>query len=197
MERSLPLADSVKFRSQDMDESRDFVGEVFCSHKISLDGSIADFSARLHEAPFSRSSLAYTTYGAAVSIQTSCLDSNFLVQVPWSGEIEVSSGEHSGVFKPGLASVISPSNAMDMRWSKGSGFYTVKLCREAVEARLSSLLERELRQPLIFDPVLDFSSPEGGKGGAMQSRLCASKYSSHCRHIYESRWSRNWKTPCA
>ncbi len=161
MIRSLPLASPVRFRSGDLGESRDYVGEVFCSHTISLDGSAADFAARLYEVPFSRSSLAYTTYGAAVSIETSALDSNFLVQVPWTGNIEVSSGGHSGVFKPGVASVISPVNAMRMRWSKGSGFYTVKLCREAVETRLSTLLGLELRKPLIFDPVLDFSSPEG------------------------------------
>jgi AraC-like DNA-binding protein len=161
MENALPLASSVKFRSHDLRESRDYVGEVFCSHKITLEGSAGDLSTRLHEASFGRSSLAYTQYGAAVSIETGNLSDIFLVQVPWSGEIEVTSGNHSGVFHPGTASVVSPSHSMRMRWSKDSGFYTVKLCRDAVETRLGKLLGTALGKPLVFDPVLDFSSPEG------------------------------------
>lgn len=161
MQRTQPLQGHLKFRSTDLDESRDAVGKIFCDHKIEVTGAANELVTELYEAEFCRSSLAHTSYGTAVSINTGRVNSYYLVQVPWEGSIEVTNGKHCGSFKPGVASIISPAVPMQMRWSSGASFYTVKLSKHTMESRLASLLGEDLQSPLIFDPVLDFSSPQG------------------------------------
>ncbi|MFK8050533.1 MAG: AraC family transcriptional regulator [Halioglobus sp.] len=159
--RPQPLEGHLKFSSSDLDESRDTVGKIFCSHKIEVTGAANQLLTQLHEAEFCRSSLAHTSYGAAVNINTGRLNSYYLVQVPWEGSIEVTNGKHSDTFKPGVASIISSAVPMQMRWSPGASFYTVKLSKHALESKLATLLDEEVQSPLVFEPVLDLSSPHG------------------------------------
>lgn len=161
MQRSLPLSDCLKFRSHDLDESRESVAKTYCPHKITVHGSTRELSTELHEAPFSRSSLSYISYGASVTIDAGNVEDFYLVQVPWSGEIEVNTGHHKGIFLPGTASIVSPTNPLRMRWSQNSSHFTVKLSRPIMEARLSALLGNALHAPLVFAPVVELNSAAG------------------------------------
>ena len=105
--------------------------------------------------------MVYISYGTAVSITTEKLETCFLVQVPWQGTAEVIVNNITTVIRPGLASVISPQQSMYMHWSEDCSFFTVRLDRGKVERTLANLLGHELQAPLVFDPMFDFSTPEG------------------------------------
>ncbi len=161
MERSQLLQGHLKFRSTDLDESRDLVGKIFSPHKSEITGTANDLATEVYEADFCRSSLSHTRYGTAVNINAGQLNSYYLIQVPWEGSIEITNGKHCAAYKPGLGSIISPTVPMQMRWAPGASTYTVKLSKHALESRLSIMLGEDLHAPLVFEPVLDFSSPQG------------------------------------
>jgi AraC-like DNA-binding protein len=161
MERPQLLRGHLKFRSTDLDESRYLVGKIFSPHKIEITDTAIKLVTEVYAADFSRSSLLHTRYGAGVNINAGQLNSYYLIQALWEGSIEVTNGNHCGGFKPGLGSIVSPTVPMQMRWSPGASTYTVKLSKHALESRLSDMLGEELHSPLVFDPVLDFNSPQG------------------------------------
>lgn len=161
MSQPIPLANFSSFQTRDLDESRHSLTQVFCPHHLILKGPGREFSTRLHEAAFGHSALVYISYGTAVNIDTDNLGHCYLVQVPVDGAAQISVGAHRQLFQDSLACVVSPSQSMNMRWSKGCGFYTVRLDRRTVEQKLTQLLGRPLQGSLVFEPVFDLSSPAG------------------------------------
>ncbi len=156
-----PLASFSTFRSGDFDETCRSVAEVFCSHQLQVKGGARKLATQMHEARFADSALVHISYGTAVRVDTDCLGHCFLIQAPWSGSAEVASGSHRGVFPPGVASVISPTQPMRMRWSHDCSFYTVRLNRSRLERQLAQLLGEQLRAPLLFDPVFRLDTAAG------------------------------------
>jgi AraC-like DNA-binding protein len=59
-----------------------------------------------------------------------------------------------------LASFPSPTEPLSMRWAEDSPQLIVKLDRRALSAKLESLLQAPLRQPLVFDLGVDMVRPE-------------------------------------
>lgn len=161
MNSILPLTQFSKFSSQNVDETRENVAAIFCPHQFSLINGARTFSTQVNEAVFGKSALVYISYGTAVTIETEQLDDCFLVQVPWQGTAEVLIENTKTIIKPGIASVVSPGQAMRMRWSSDCSFFTVRLDKQKVEYTLANLLGYELQAPLIFDSMFDLSTPEG------------------------------------
>lgn len=161
MSQSSPLKNFPRFRSRDLDESRHSLSQVFCPHALILRGSSQKFSTHLQEAPFGHSSLVYISYGAEVSIDTDSLGHCYLIQTPVRGSAEIAVGSQKWLFRQNVACVVSPSQSMNMQWSKDCGFYTVRLDRHTVEQKLSQLLRQPLQEPLIFEPVFGLSSAAG------------------------------------
>ncbi|MFT4940408.1 MAG: AraC-like DNA-binding protein [Paraglaciecola sp.] len=161
MNSTLPLAQFSKFSSRNVEETRENVTDIFCPHQFKLVNGTQSFSTQVNEATFGQSALVYITYGTAVTIETEQLANYFLVQVPWQGSAEVLIEDSKTIIRPGLASVVSPYQAMRMRWSNDCSFYTVRLDRQKVEHALADLLGHELQAPLSFDPVFDLGTPEG------------------------------------
>ncbi|MEQ8514907.1 MAG: AraC family transcriptional regulator [Chromatocurvus sp.] len=161
MHQTSPLENFPRFRSRDLDESRHSLSKVFCPHELSLSDRGRELSTHLHEADFGHSALIYISYGAAVSIDTDSLGHCYLVQVPVGGSADIAVGSHRQQFQPDLACVVSPSQAMNMCWSKHCGFYTVRLDRHVLEQKLAQLIGQPLQAPLLFDPVFNLRSPAG------------------------------------
>tara|TARA_R110001606_G_scaffold381051_1_gene541951 strand:- start:5161 stop:6141 length:981 start_codon:yes stop_codon:yes gene_type:complete len=161
MKYQLPLTRFSKFSSKNIDETRENVTDIFCPHQFTVTSNDDSFFTQVNEAPFANSSLVYISYGAAVTIEAEQLDNCFLVQVPWQGKAEVQVNNTKTFIEPGVASVISPEQEMNMRWSNDCSFFTVRLDRQKVEHTLANLLGHELQKTLTFNPRFDLSSPEG------------------------------------
>ena len=156
----LPLERHRLFHSHDVDEAREFVARIFCPHELSpLHDNRLD--ACHHSAPVHRhASLNYVQYGAAVRIEPGYLRDFFLLQIPLRGGASVRCGGQSVESHPLLASFPSPTEPLSMRWAEDSPQLIVRLDRQALSARLESLLQAPLRQPLVFDLGVDMSRPQ-------------------------------------
>lgn len=161
MSQSNPLENFPRFQSRDLDESRQSLSQVFCPHALILKGSGQKLSTHLQEAPFGHSALVYISYGAEVSIDTDSLGHCYLIQTPVRGSAEIAVDSRTSLFRQNLACVVSPSQSMNMQWSKDCAFYTVRLDRHTVEQKLSQLLQQPLQAPLLFEPVFELSSAAG------------------------------------
>lgn len=149
------------FESDDLDETRSLVADVFCPHALIQKDPRGRLSAFQYLATANAVSLSYMGYGADVLVDPGCLESFFLVQMPLEGQAEISIGSRSFTTGTHTASIQAPTDSLKMRWSPDCRKLVVRIDRRALELQLSQLLGRSLSEPLVFDPVLDMTSTQG------------------------------------
>lgn len=157
----LPLERYELFHSRDLDQAREIVGRIFTPHRLDLLGREKRLDARMHSRRFRDIAVNYITYGGDVRIDPGPLETFFVVQIPLSGRAEIRCGNEQVESKPGLASVVSPTEPLTMRWSSDCAQLIVRIERTALEARLSDMLGVSLRRPLRFKPAMDVESRYG------------------------------------
>jgi AraC-like DNA-binding protein len=159
-ETSLPLSRYSLFDSHDLDETREFVGRIFCPHRLSTLRPGSQLDARHHSVPVHRDvSLNYVQYGAGVGIEPGYLRDFYLLQIPLRGGATVRCGGQLVESHAAVASFPSPSQPLSMRWHEGSPQIIVKLGRAAIHERLESLLQATASKPLVFDLAVDLQAP--------------------------------------
>lgn len=149
------------FESDDLDETRTLVADVFCPHTLIQKNPRGRLNAFQYLATANAVSLSYMGYGADVLVDPGCLESFFLVQMPLEGQAEISIGSRSFMTGTRTASIQAPTESLKMRWSEDCRKLVVRIDRRALELQLSHLLGRSLSEPLVFDPVLDMTSANG------------------------------------
>ncbi|MDX2971930.1 AraC family transcriptional regulator [Kribbella solani] len=150
-----PLEQFELFHTGDLDDARDTVGRVFVPHRLDLAGKAGHLDARMHTRRFPKVAANYVSYGAEVLIDPEDLGSFFVVQVPLTGFSHVRSGREAVLSTPQLASVVSPTEPLSMRWSADCTKLILRLERSAVEDELTDILEAPLPEPLRFALGMD------------------------------------------
>lgn len=156
-----PLGRHVLFASEDLDEARDKVAEVFCPHRLETIGREARIAARHHHLPGERLSLNYIEYGAKTLIAPGQLESFYLVQIPVRGAAAVSNGMSRYASDPRRAAVLNPHRETTMIWEEGTGQILLQIDRKALMAHLGAQLSRVLDRPIGFDGPLDTTTAAG------------------------------------
>ncbi|MBB2910451.1 AraC-like DNA-binding protein [Streptosporangium becharense] len=154
----IPLGNRPVFDTVDLDEARERVSAVFCPHRLELTGGTPGLAARLNSTRLGGLRVNYLDYGAAVRIEPGELETFFLVQIPLAGRSLIRCGGQEIVSAPGLASLPSPSEHLDMRWEAGCPQLIVKFDRPAVEGALELMLGEPLDRPIVFDLGVDMTS---------------------------------------
>lgn len=139
------------FASRDLDETRAMVARVMKPHGLGVAGAAQQLGAHMHHVSLGEVSVSRLKYGAAVCIEPDRLEDFFLVQMPLAGHAEIHSGNHSLQSTPDLASVLSPSDPIRMRWSADSDQLMVRIPRRRLERCAAAQLGRELNAPLRFE----------------------------------------------
>ena len=163
----MPLAGHPLFRTRDLDEAREEVARIFCPHRLELVGRDAALDAVHNSARLETVGLNYLSYGGPVRITPGALESFYLVQIPLRGSAEIVQGREAIRSTPATASVLSPVEPIDMRWSRDNPQLIVRVEREGLERQLEALLRRPLREPLRFE----LGMPLRGRAGASWLRL--------------------------
>jgi AraC-like DNA-binding protein len=171
MGKRILLGNRAVFASEDLDEIRDQVGRAFCPHRLDLTGDPAPLSARFNSAQLGSIRVSYLDYAADVRIEPGELESFYLVQVPLAGSSLIRCGRQEIVSTPGLASLPSPTEYLDMRWAAGCPQLIVKFDRLDVERRLERMLGERLDRPLVFDLGLDMTTGPARAWRAMADLL--------------------------
>lgn len=139
------------FASSDLDETRAMVARVMKPHGLGVAGTAQRLGARMHHVRFGEVSVSRLKYGATVCIEPDRLDDFFLVQMPLAGHAEIHSGDETLQSTPELASVLSPSDPIRMRWSADNDQLMVRISRRRLERCAAAQLGRELDAPLRFE----------------------------------------------
>lgn len=156
-----PLSRHLLFCSEDLDETRDKVAEVFCPHRLETIGRGARLAARHHHLAGERLSLNYIEYGAKTLIAPGQLDSFYLVQIPLRGGASVSNGTANYTSDTRRAAVLNPHRDTTMIWEEGTEQVLVQIDRRALMAHLGSQLSRVLDRPIGFDGPFDTKKGAG------------------------------------
>ncbi|CAG9178818.1 HTH-type transcriptional activator RhaS [Cupriavidus laharis] len=136
------------FDSDDLDATRAAVGAVFKPHRLTLHGNT--LHARMHHAPLGAVSFNRLAYGGDVTIDPGPLGDFLLVQMPVAGQADIHCGGQHILSDPELASVLTPSEGLRMRWSADCDQLIVRIERSALERVCAAYLGRRPNQPLRF-----------------------------------------------
>jgi len=170
---SMPLAHARVVATADPDDAAEQVGKIFCPHSLTPQGgSTRGFFAVHNSVPLQGYSLNSVAYGGEVDINPGRLEGFFLLQVPLHGSAEVDVGGKRVVSAPGrTATLLSPTRPTRMRWRDGCAQLILLLERSMLEARLSSLLCRDVDE-LVFDPEVALDGPAGCAIAQQLQQLC-------------------------
>ncbi|WP_230970873.1 AraC family transcriptional regulator [Nitrogeniibacter aestuarii] len=149
-----PLNAFPVFRSNDLEEVRDEVGRVFCSHRLEQVGASQPLAAVHNRVRIGETALNYLAYGSDVLIHPGCLQNFYLVQLPLQGSALIESGRESIDSSPRSGSILNPDEHIRMRWSVDSAQLLLWIPRESVERRVAEVLGHELNAPMRFDVAL-------------------------------------------
>ncbi|MDO9395823.1 MAG: AraC family transcriptional regulator [Herbiconiux sp.] len=154
-----PLKHSNIFHTRDLSEAREEVARVFCAHDLSLTSAQGRLNAVHNGVRVDGVGLNYLRYGDEVRITPGRLDTFFLMQIPLAGRANVRVGSTTVMSDRRRASLISPTEPVDMVWSDGCEQLLVYLDRAAVERFAGGLSGSEDPRRVVFSPGVDLDGP--------------------------------------
>jgi AraC-like DNA-binding protein len=159
---SLPLAGFETVLSRDIDEARDGVARLYCPHGLSFAGQSRALQLRHHHAKLATTSINYMDYGGDLLIEPGYLERFFLFMAPVAGSVTLNpdTPRETGA---GIdwAVLANPTDYTRIRWSADCRQLVLTIDRSAVERCLSTLLQRNLREPVLFAGAIDRTADKG------------------------------------
>jgi AraC-like DNA-binding protein len=159
-----PLAQYNVFQTQDTEEARVEVSNLFCPHELRPHASDEPFLAVHNCAPLAgttfEASLSFISYGSPVTIAPVSLDSFYLVNIPFKGSVNVSINGRNFAASSTRPYLLNAADRIKMEWSPRTPHLVVRLDKTALETRLTELLNRAVAPgKLTFSTLLDPGSP--------------------------------------
>lgn len=159
---SIFQASNLVFQCHDLEQTCQQVGRVFKPHRLKVVQQKSDFFASMHMIHTAGSlNLCRLEYSEDVSIEPDALEQFYLIQIPTKGYAEIDYANHKFISYAQVASLLSPSQAVKMRWRAGSPQLILKINKDDFLFHCRQHLPHFQQQALIFDPKLDFSRPSG------------------------------------
>ncbi|MFG1836804.1 AraC family transcriptional regulator [Micromonospora sp. NPDC049175] len=151
--------DAVTVRTDDVDQARAEVGRVFCPHRLTPQTGVHAVQLRMAAHRVGGVGVIDLDYGQAVRIQPPALESFYLVQIPQAGSTEVRHAGDTVTSTPDVASVLSPYDPSDMRWSEGSPHRIFYADRRSVDREIARLLGHPVDDPVRLDIGMAMTTP--------------------------------------
>lgn len=146
------------FTSNDLDEARHQISNIFKPHELSVLGKGQSLNAKLGWTDFGDTTFIYLKHGANVNIYAEKLENFFLLQIPLNGEGQLRVDNTVIDISTDMAYVMSASHDLEMRYKKNCEHICLKIEREKLEGFLEQQLQRSLNVPLVFSPKLDLDN---------------------------------------
>ncbi|PLX72969.1 MAG: AraC family transcriptional regulator [Azoarcus sp.] len=147
------------FRTSDPDEARDRVARVFCDHRLRLVSGGARVGAEMYFRPIRGIGIGRMRYGASVAIDPGSLDNFALIQMPIHGSEVVEHGGTTVGSNADVASVLSPTLALNLRHGEDTEKLFIKIDRGVLERHCRQHLGGELKRPIEFCPAMSLLAP--------------------------------------
>ena len=143
--------DRQLFASRDLQETCAMVGRVMKPHQLVMARPEQRLDSRMHHLAFGEVALSRLKYGAEVDVRPGPLEDFYLVQMPLVGHAFIESGGEHVDSGPEIASVLSPTEPTNMRWSRDNDQLMVRIARPLMERALLAQLGRPANEPLRFE----------------------------------------------
>lgn len=158
---SAPIERHLLFQTNDLDEAREKVGDIYCRHRIDYAGRGRNLSVRQHLVRLRNMALSYVTYGEEVRIDAGEPGTFFMFHSIDRGHTEMRVGCSELVGSARMCTISSATLPLRMRWSANCGHLVLKVERPALERHLGELLSDVVVRPIEFSPELPAKSGPG------------------------------------
>ncbi len=165
-----PLAGHAVMNTEDVDEARHVVTEVYVPHDLDSSGG-RPLDARLNCVASPRLTLGYLVYGADATLTLPPLRHCYHVNLTLSGHTRVSrrgGREQAGTAGRRSGAVLLPTEDSTVAWTPEATQFAMKFPRGPLEEHLGGLLGRPVNEPLDFDVSMDLTT---GSGAALLSAV--------------------------
>lgn len=143
----------MRFKTQDLDEARELVSQVYCDHHLSSTSGTVD--AFHYHLPLHGISLNYMSYGPEAIIEPGCLTDFYLIQLPLRGTARIETDDRIIDTYPGKAVVIDPNAYTRMVWSEGCEQFLVQISKDLVNKMSAQCLGEMHTQDTRFVDCMD------------------------------------------
>ena len=147
---SNPLSHHNLFHSHNLGETEEMVGQFIWPHRM-LTSKAKEIDARLDGLSLGDMGLYYLRYGANVKIDAGEISNYYLVQTALSGTASVTNGHRKIDATPGFTTLISPCGITKIDMDNECSYLVLLLKRKALEKQLTELLDKPLKEPVVFD----------------------------------------------
>ncbi|QWT23105.1 AraC family transcriptional regulator [Subtercola sp. PAMC28395] len=154
------LAGREVFCTADVEQASVLVGAFLGRNRLTVDFSEASgFQAALNAVRVRGVTLAHLDFHSAVTLDIPATDDIFTVHIHTFGRSACLIGGANVIATSTSAIVTSPGTHVRQMFDFDSPQLIVRLERESVERQLSRMLGRSITKPIVFDPVLELTSP--------------------------------------
>jgi len=136
----LPLAQCSKLRSDDINAVHAHMSEMFCEHKLDIQGKTSLISFNHNQAALKSLTFNATDYGdqcGRVVVAIPPMDDIYLVQFSLAGRAEISQGSDTFTLGPGEMCVLGSGHHIRQVFYHGYKHFTVKIPKTDLETLLS------------------------------------------------------------
>ncbi|MCT4371082.1 AraC family transcriptional regulator [Yangia mangrovi] len=158
--QGLPLGSHPLFATEDLDEARDRVAQVYCDHRLEVMGR-APLAAQHNRLDGQDLSVNVLTYGAKTQIAPGPLEQFYLFQFPLRGHASVNSGARGYEIGDGRGGVLNPDEDVSMIWSEHCVQLMLQIDRRALEQAARAEFGLPQGAPLRFDGAQALTGGEG------------------------------------
>jgi AraC-like DNA-binding protein len=145
----LPLGCHARFASNDLDEARAAVAEVYCDHRLEAIGR-QPFDARHNRVNGHALSINVMTYGAKTLIVPGALEDFYLFQFPLRGHASINNGANQHEIGGGFSGVLNPDAHTCMIWSENCVQVMIQVEKQAMMAVARAELGLPSNAPVQF-----------------------------------------------
>ncbi|WP_225590295.1 MULTISPECIES: AraC family transcriptional regulator [unclassified Achromobacter] len=149
-----PLDRHCLLDSGNIAEIKDQVSQHLWSHRMCVPPG-KPLQSRLYGVFFGNAALFDLHYGAEVEIDAGDIASYYLIRITLQGSGLITLGKRSASMSAGSLTISSPSERSVIRIGRDCRNLILRIEREALERQLQRLLERPIKQALVFDLQMD------------------------------------------
>jgi len=155
---AVPLSNFAVMRTSDADECRNAVTQHIVPHDFRIKRKGNSFKALLNNVRLTASTITYLRYSTGVMIGSAADDAHYLIVVPLSGTIRFLYEKSEAQLTQQRGVVIEPGHPFNIETNVHSSALIWKVPRRAVERATLEVVGTAKREPVRFDPYLDWQS---------------------------------------
>lgn len=161
-----PLSNHNLFVSHDLGETQEKISQFIWPHRMQAKQT-SQIQARLDGIALGDMGLYFLRYGTKVEIDAGEISDYYLIQTALSGKANVANGRYHIDTSPGFTTLISPRGVTKIQMDPDCSYLVLTLKRQALEQQLSTLLDKSLPQPILFE----LSSTQSSHTAVLQQTL--------------------------